>query len=320
MVKIAFHTNQLCERGTTVCLFNYAYYNVEILKNESIILYTASHPLNVPEVVKKFEQYFDVFSYDNWENDCDEILKRENCDILYLQKAGGWDGKVSKVCKNIVHCVFNTSFEHGDVYGKISNSFGKDYPVVNYMVNLPDVKDDLRKNLDIPVDAVVFGRHGGKDQFNIPYVHSTIEKISEENQNIYFLFVNTNKFCKEKKNIIYLDRIIELEEKTKFINTCNAMIHARRMGETFGSAISEFSVKNKPIITCVGKDNAHLEILKGNCFLYDNEETLTQIIYSIYNNPDEIKKNWNQYEYFTPDNIMKEFDAKFIQPCLSKEE
>ena len=36
MVKIAFHDNQLCERGTTVSLYDYAYYNKHYLGNESI--------------------------------------------------------------------------------------------------------------------------------------------------------------------------------------------------------------------------------------------------------------------------------------------
>ena len=39
MVKIAFHDNQLGERGTTVAVFDYAYYNKHILGNESIIMY-----------------------------------------------------------------------------------------------------------------------------------------------------------------------------------------------------------------------------------------------------------------------------------------
>ena len=39
MVKIAFHDNQLCERGTTVSLYDYAYYNKHYLKNESIIMF-----------------------------------------------------------------------------------------------------------------------------------------------------------------------------------------------------------------------------------------------------------------------------------------
>ena len=47
------------------------------------------------------------------------------------------------------------------------------------------------------------------------------------------------------------------------------MIHARQMGETFGAAVSEFSIKNKPVITCRGYDNAHLDILKDKAIIYN---------------------------------------------------
>ena len=37
-MKIAFHSNQLGLRGTEIALFDYAYYNRELLGNESIII------------------------------------------------------------------------------------------------------------------------------------------------------------------------------------------------------------------------------------------------------------------------------------------
>ena len=252
MVKIAFHDNQLGERGTTVAVFDYAYYNKHILGNESIIMYDGTDKRNVKDVIKKFGKEFKLRPYGNWNKDANRILTEENCDILYMQKAGGWDGKIAhpSVCKTIIHCVFVTNCPHGNVYGRISNYFGDNkWPVVNYMVNLPDVKGDMRKELNIPEDAIVFGRHGGLDQFDIPNVHMAIDKITDENPNLYFFLVNTKKFCKDKKNIIHYGKIIDLEKKTKFINSCDAMIHARKGGETFGSAIAEFSIKNKPIIT-----------------------------------------------------------------------
>ena len=39
MVKIAFWDNCLNERGTTLAIYDYAYYNKKILGNESIIMY-----------------------------------------------------------------------------------------------------------------------------------------------------------------------------------------------------------------------------------------------------------------------------------------
>ena len=240
--------------------------------------------------------------------------------MLYMQKAGDWDGKMAdpKICKTIIHCVFNTNRPHGHVYGRISNCFGDNkWPVVNYMVNLPDVEGDMRKELGIPETATVFGRIGGMDQFNISTVHKAIDKLTDENPNVYFFLVNTEKFCKEKKNIIHYGKIIDLKKKVKFINSCDAMIHARKMGETFGAAVSEFSIKNKPIITCKGFDNAHLDILKDKVIIYNSNNM--EEIYNIFKNfdRDESKnKDWNAYSDYSPEKVMDTFNEIFIKPLL----
>ena len=316
MVKIAFHDNFLCERGTCVSVYDYAYYNKHYLKNESIIMFQGNNSMNVPGVIEKFQKEFTLKPYNKW-TEVDNILKEEKCDILYLQKSGEWDGKIASVCKNIVHCVFNTKKEHGDVYGRISDCFGSNYPVVNYMVNLPKNKDNMRKKLNIPEKAVVFGGYGGKHQFNIPYVHKVIYYIAVNNPNIYFLFANFNQFCHKLPNIIHLSMITDLHEKVCFINTCNAMIHARQIGETFGSAVAEFSIRNKPIITCLSGDIAHLNILKQKCFIYKDHYTLYNIFQYIHKNINTIKKNdWNAYKDYTPEKIMDKFNEIFIKPCL----
>ena len=317
MVKIAFHDNCLCERGTTVSLYDYAYYNKHYLDNESIIMYIGNDNRNVPEVLDKFKKEFKLRPYNNWQSEANQILKEEGCDILYMQKAGEWDGKMSNVCKNIIHCVFNTQYKHGDVYGRISDCFGQNYPVVNYMVNLPDINSNMRKELNIPDDAIVFGRHGGMTQFNINYVHQVVDKITDEFPNVYFLMVNTDKFCREKPNIIHHEKIIDLHKKVEFINTCDAMIHARQMGETFGAAVSEFSIRNKPVITCIGSDNEHINILKDKCFIYNDPSSLYNIFKHFVSNINEIRnKDWNQYKNYTPEKIMDKFNELFIQPIL----
>ena len=45
MRKIAFHSNQLCIRGTEVALFDYAHYNETILGNKSYIISDANKDL-----------------------------------------------------------------------------------------------------------------------------------------------------------------------------------------------------------------------------------------------------------------------------------
>ena len=138
MVKIAFHDNCLCERGTTISLYDYAYYNKHYLGNESIIMYIGNDKRNVSEVLDKFKKEFVLRPYIDWSKEADHILKEEGCDILYMQKAGEWDGKNTSVCKSIIHCVFNTQYKHGDVYGRISNCFkkhGNPFKVIHTILN-----------------------------------------------------------------------------------------------------------------------------------------------------------------------------------------
>ena len=154
-------------------------------------------------------------------------------------------------------------------------------------------------------------------QFNINYVHQVVDKITDEFPNVYFLMVNTDKFCKEKPNIIHHEKIIDLHKKVEFINTCDAMIHARQMGETFGAAVSEFSIRNKPVITCIGSDNEHINILKDKCFIYNDPSSLYNIFKHFVSNINEIRnKDWNQYKNYTPEKIMDKFNELFIQPIL----
>jgi hypothetical protein len=138
--------------------------------------------------------------------------------------------------------------------------------------------------------------------------HNAIKKFLDINKtnNVYFLFMNTVDFY-HHQNIIYLDKNIDLLYKTKFINTCDAMIHARSDGETFGLAIAEFSIKNKPIITCPCGDLEHILLLGDKAIIYNNTEELIDIFSNI---KELISQHscWNCYREYTPEKIMNIFD------------
>jgi|TARA_B100001250_G_scaffold183495_2_gene157944 hypothetical protein len=319
MVKIAFHDNQLCERGTTVSLYDYAYYNKHYLGNESIIMYFGNHNSNVPEVLDKFKKEFTLRPYNNWQQEADNILKEENCDILYMIKAGEWDGKISKYCKNSIHCVFNTQYKHGDVYATIApwvNGNNGKYPFVPHMINLPNSDKNMRKELNIPDNAIVYGRHGGYEQFNISYVSKLVFEIAKDNPNIFFLFCNTKIFCNSLPNIIHIDKIIDLEKKVEFINTCDAMLWARPDGEVYSLSMGEFSIKNKPIIcTNIGYPG-HVFKLGKQALWYNNENELRHILLNFDKN--KIKNlDWNAYKDDTMVKVMDKFNEVFIKPLLN---
>lgn len=310
-LNIAFHTNQISLLGTEVSSYNYAHYNETLLGNNSIYLaknpetWRYSHPL----AIEKFKKRFPVFFYNDI-SEIEKILDNNKIDIFYAQKAGRKDGVVSNKRKSVIHAVFQEHELHGDRYAYISEWLGKQYnmPYVPYIVELPNIDDDMRKELNISKDAIVFGRFGNNNTFDISFSYNAIRKILNERKDIYFLFMNTNKFY-EHSNIIYLEGSSDPIIKTKFINSCDAMIHGRTRGESFGMAIAEFSIRNKPIITyTICEDKAHLDILGNNCYLYNNENEL----YNIFTNFKRIEKNWNMYSHFNPQEVMKIFKKEFI--------
>lgn len=311
MRKVAFWLNDLGERGTAIAVFDYAFFNQTMLGNASYVLYEKHNLLNVPEVITKFQNEFYVHACENFQ-EADVYLKNQGIDILYVIKAGRNDGKISKVAKTFVHCVFVADDPHGDVYAAISDSvvgYHNDIPVLPHMINLPEHQEDMRQQLGIPKDAVVYGRYGGKQQFNVIGVHHIIEKVARENPDIYFLFVNTDLFCPPMKNIIHLDKIIDLHEKRKFINTCDAMIWARADGETFGLSIAEFSTCNKPVIAFRHEgisSDFHIKTLKNKAYWFKTAEELITILTSF--NRDAAKLgDWNMYNDYTPEKVMKIF-------------
>jgi hypothetical protein len=317
MVRIVFWENQLCERGTSVSTFNYAYYNRQLLGNESIIMYDISNDRSDPEVVRQFQTYFQVIGITHF-CDVDKILSILKCDIFYIIKCGPNDGKISNVCKTVVHCVFNYLEPHGNVYAGISPWIkGWDGSincrVVPHMIDLPNkTNQTFRQELNIPEEAVVFGRHGGYAQFDIPFVQETVYYVAKENPHIYFLFVNTQPFCPSLPNIIYLSKIIDLTLKEIFINTCDAMIWGRSDGETFGLAIGEFSIKNKPVFATFHQhmDLAHVHLL-GEKGIWYNEHSLKEMLVN-FNKTEMAKKDWNAFQDYTPEKVMEVFKKIFI--------
>jgi hypothetical protein len=311
-MKVAFWDNTMCVRGTTVAMFDYAYYNKILLGNESIVLYNITRSENHPDVVAKFQKEFKVFGVPHF-HAIDPILAQEGVDVLYVIEGGDATNHVSKVCKTVNHCVFGCKNPHGSVYAVISpwiNRYGTSYPVVPHMITLPDIEGDMRAELGIPQDATVFGRHGGQDQFDIGYVQTTVEEIARTNPSIYFLFMNTKPFCESIPNIIHIGPIVNMEAKTRFINTCDAMLWARKDGETFGCAIGEFSARNRPVFATRTGDLAHAEFLGDKAFWYD-ENTLKQMILG-FNKDIEKTKDWNAYKEFGPEQVMATFKRVFL--------
>jgi len=310
-MKVAFVTNHISYGGTDVSLYDYANFNETLLGNQSIIL-TRDFRETHGEIYAKFQARFPVFFLSS-PADIDAIVLREQVDVVYVQKSGEVDPYICTVRPCGVHAVFTTRYPHGRVYAAISSSLNTLYrtrvPVVPYMVYLEDSKETFRPELGIADDAIVLGRHGSYDSFDIPFVHSAVVTLLERNPKMVFVALNTKPFANHPR-ILYIPRTTDLAVKRKFINTCDGMLHARARGETFGLACGEFAITKKPIIT-YGRspERAHIDILGGACSTYTTAEELVALVESGRWRKDMTNNGYLQY---TPEAVMPIFRSVFL--------
>ena len=317
-IIIGFLSNKLTLRGTEIAMYDYAEYNEILLNNKSIIITRNYNSIKgefdvSEDAYIKFKNRFNVEYYENQKN-IDDIVLKNGITHLYIIKGGGWDGIISTKCKNLLHCVFTSKAPHGQVYSTISDEVnrlsGTNYPVVPHMITFHDTTDNMRSELNIPDEAIVFGRYGGVETFDIKFVYNSIKEILNKRNDIYFIFMNTNKFYIHK-NIIYLNGTTDMYIKRKFINTTDALLHARQDGETFGLTCGEFAVCLKPVITYnQSREKNHIHILKNQAILYNNFDELNNILIDFYKN--KYNMDNNGYLHYTPENIMNIFNNVYL--------
>ena len=323
---VAFFIRHFNERGTEISAYNYAHFNETILGNHSIIIafkkdvYKRFGFPYVDSVYEKFRNRFVMLQVNDY-SEVDKVLEQANVDVYYTQTQGlyqpdTWPYGMPKKVKTVVHCVFNTSEKHGDVYMPISqhlnDHYGTNYPVLPYMVTVDDAQDNLREQLNIPKDAIVYGRHGGYHQFHIPCAKEAVAEYAMKNPNVYFVFLNTQPFTQGLKNVIYLPMTTDEVLKRQFINTCDAMVHGREDGETFGLSVGEFAICKKPIITWhAGTDKAHIDILQEKAILYSSKEELLRIFETF--DPAKHDMTDNGYMNYCPEKVMQLFHTLVCQ-------
>lgn len=298
-------SNQLDNRGTGDALYKYAHYNEELLGNKSLIFTQFSNSNHDEEAKERFVKRFEGI----WNADDPSTIVHSEVDALYHIKSGYDDGFRPDNIPYLVHSVFDNN-PHGTVYATISPWMGQRFgiPHVPHIVELFDTSDNLRERLGIPEDAVVFGRHGGSDTFDIPFVKNVIYHYLKGNKNVYFLFMNTDKFV-EHTRVVYVPATIDPWYKRAFINTCDAMIHARSRGETFGLSVGEFAIAGKPVITySESYEKSHLQELGHFALTYKNEDTLRYQLDKVVAGP---LISWG-YGNYTSYNVMRKFDEVFL--------
>jgi glycosyltransferase involved in cell wall biosynthesis len=328
-MKIGIHSNQFDQRGSGKSSFDYVY----MLQRSGHDLVLISSKQGDNQGLQSLNKNIKYISYEgNANNEIEraavkynisKIVEEENIDFLYMFKWGINDNVTPNNCKTGIHCVFEMSQPHGDVYAGVSEYIAKKYskelyvPPIVYKFNQTE---NLRLKYNIPDDFTVIGRHGGKVTFNLPFVHQAVKDILSYRKDVIFMFLSTERFI-EHERVIFLPYLKTEQEKFNYIHSCDVMLHARADGETFGVAVGEFSSCNKPIITwsglynnqkMMGYDTAHLELLGNKAIIYNEYQDLLDILYSI-KREDIHHQCWDCYsEKFSEKNIINQFNKVFL--------
>ena len=310
-MRIGFLENHLTERGTSKAIFHYAE-ECEKLGHVCII-FTRDFTLRGEPFTSVYKLFMDrflvVFIQDSTKL-IDDAALANKIDRMYVQKSGEKDNYVTTVCPCMVHCVFNSKHPHGSVYATISEDInqrhGTKFPVVPYMVKISSTEENLREKLGIPQNSVVFGRHGGKDSFDVQFVKEAVSQFVRETD-CHFVFLNTNRFDTHER-IHYLECSTDQDDIKKFINTCDVMLHARLRGETFGLACAEFAMAKKPVLTWANShESAHLEVLGDAAILYKDKSHLLQLLRS-----KDWTRDFSAVERYSSEKVMDIFIKTFL--------
>ena len=179
--------------------------------------------------------------------------------------------------RTMVHAVFDATEPHGGVYARISPCVpclpgARPVPVVPHIVRPVDpTGPDLRAELGMASERDCLWSARGRRCLDIPEARAAVLEVARKRKDIYFVLLNTawppKQLC--PPNVLHLDRTMDEARKASFIRTCDAMIHARLTGETFGLAVAEFSVANRPVITSLrhhecGAADFHLRTLDAS--------------------------------------------------------
>jgi len=319
-MKIGFLTHGLTLRGAEVAVLDYALAARSVLGMESFLVVRHTEETEASPVYGRWKKMLPCLLYSH-RTDLPRVLAEHQIGTLYQIKPGRNDGWVVPGVRNCIHAMFPSTEFHGDVYLYVSRWLsremtGRDDRFVPHLVGEVSAGGNLRRELGIPEAAKVFGRHGGADTFDIPFVQKLVRNHARTHPGDHFIFLNTREFLPPgdcPANIHFLPGTADSDRKAAFLESCDAMLHARWNGETFGLAVGEFAVRGKPVITYGGsRERAHLEMLGAEAVVYENEQDLEKILrgfapraggageYGLYRDPAQ---------------VMALFRERFLESC-----
>ena len=127
--------------------------------------------------------------------------------------------------------------------------------------------------------------------------------------------MNTPPIAPPERYVVHVAKTSDEFAKDRFIHTCDAMLHARSSGETFGLAVGEFSARNRPVFTSRehtdhGAARMHLDVLGRKGHLYSTKDELVGLLLSLRREAGAT--DHNAYRAYEPQHVLRAFEATFL--------
>lgn len=213
----------------------------------------------------------------------------EKIDIFHFHRSGHTEWPITPKTKNLFNKIVETNIFAGNdnvidldlslcvskhIYDRKSNK--KNSKILYNGVEPPKTNENMRKELGINNETFVFGRIGRDANF-IEISLRAFKEVEIRRKNVKYLIVNpcyhTKEFVKSQEinNVIYLDKIIDDVEISKFFNTIDCLAHYRSDGESCGVNIQESMIHGKPIISHFSDTfNAQQEVIDNAGYVVNN--------------------------------------------------
>lgn len=188
-------------------------------------------------------------------------------------------------------------------------------------------KETLRPLLKINDTSIVVCSFGPPQHL---FVRRSVQKLvaAQKDGKLHFLFLDAKTFDETGKFIRFshprlhyvLSNFSNPLHRDQFIDSCDALLHSRETVDVYGRSITDFAVRNKPVIAHAGgvnRDYLPLLEMKGHP-VYHNESELLHHLTQLLEHGVDKTQNYNAFSEFSPEIVMQKFKKVFLDPVFGK--
>lgn len=289
-MKVGFHCDSFSLRGVTVATLAYAKAWTSLGHESVLIKCDGQTPWIRDRAPTDQAKELGILRYKQ-PGQLNDLIKDTGIEAVYVLTAGQRQARFENLATRLwVHAVFPAQIGdiHGDRYACISDWLAKEcfnhrIPFVAHIVDSlinEAARRPWREQFGIPADAIVIGSMGGNHTFDLGIAKKGLKRALESNKKLYFVALNHHPFLSHDR-ALFLPGTDDLESKAAFISGCDAMLHGRTQGETFGLACAEFTAAGKPVMAWRdAPERHHLDHFCPPSLIYSSTSELCDILHN----------------------------------------